>query len=185
MSSISRTLGGSSFRLAAYIVVFVFGLTTLGLSAAFQDMRDWGITRYTNGAAVLLAASSLLVIVIPVMHFYLHRKRPTSKFASRSAEIICLSPIGSTLLAGSVIIVALQHTLYKTDPFVPDLGIALAVFAWLTTIGVYLLGVSAYDITPRLWHELTTAFSTFRIPFSALQSHPIIVCFLRSWNRDK
>ncbi|GAA6011933.1 hypothetical protein JCM11491_000107 [Sporobolomyces phaffii] len=144
MTQLARALGGPKFRLWLYSLTLLFAATTLSLAAAFQDMYDWNTHNYPQAAAVILAGASLLFLTIPVLHFYLHRKRPTSRFSSRAIEISALSPSGSVLIAGAIMTCVLQHKLYETDPFVPDLGIALEVLAWVTVVCVYLLMVTAY-----------------------------------------
>ncbi|GAA5820386.1 hypothetical protein JCM10212_002729 [Sporobolomyces blumeae] len=116
MPAVARTLGDAKFRLWLHSITLVFALGTLVCSAPFLDMFDWNIGRYGSVAVILFVAGCILVLYIPVVHFYFHRKRPTSFVSSLVVEAFFLCFAAGLLL----------------DPFVPELAISLLVFTWIT-----------------------------------------------------
>ncbi|GAA5948108.1 hypothetical protein JCM3765_007113 [Sporobolomyces pararoseus] len=144
MSNSSRLLAGSKFRVAMYSIVLALAAGTVIISSIFQDMYDWPVGGYPKAAAVLLAGSGLYVLTAPVLHYWFHRKRPDNFISSPLVERVWLSILFAPLLVGSILTCALQHQTYETDPYVPDIAISLEVLGWFTTVGVFLLIVSAF-----------------------------------------
>ncbi|GAA5978107.1 hypothetical protein JCM5350_007397 [Sporobolomyces pararoseus] len=144
MANSFRILAGSKFRVSMYSVVLAFAAGTVITSSIFQDMYDWPVGSYPKAAAVLLAGSGVYVLTAPVLHYFFHRKRPSSLISSPLVEKVWLSVLFVPLLVGSILTCALQHQTYETDPYVPDIAISLEVLGWFTTVGVLLLIVSAF-----------------------------------------
>jgi len=144
MSNFTRTLGGPKFRVWAYSITLFFAIATMALAAPFMDMWDWNVGSYPYSAAVILTSSSLFILIMPVLYYYFQRKRPQSFFASRAVESFWLSAICSSLLVGAIFACVRQHQVYETDPFVPDMAIALEVLSFVTWAGTVILLVSAF-----------------------------------------
>ncbi|GAA6059995.1 hypothetical protein JCM10212_001153 [Sporobolomyces blumeae] len=129
----------TTIRTVLYAVAIASGFLTFVLAAAFVGRTNNDFDVYNKGSAELIAASLLLLLTLPVLHFFLHRRKNTSVLASVAVEIGVVFVLWCLILGGAAAMSDQLGGLTWCDGSICSLGRSVQAFAWICWISLTLL----------------------------------------------
>ncbi|GAA5874557.1 hypothetical protein JCM16303_002904 [Sporobolomyces ruberrimus] len=131
MSSIVRT--------SLYSIVIVSAFFSFVLASAFIGRTNDDFGSYNESSAAVLAASLLILLTLPLLHFLFHRRRAQNIIASVLIELVVLSILWIIMLGSAAAMSDQFQGVNGCDLSLCDLSRAVQAFAWISWIALTLL----------------------------------------------
>ncbi|GAA6008181.1 hypothetical protein JCM11491_001917 [Sporobolomyces phaffii] len=126
-------------RTILYSVVIFASFFSFVLSAAFIGRTNSDFESYNEGSAAVLAASLLILLSLPVLHFLFHRRGSTSIVGSLAVELALVSVLWVIMLGGAAAMSDQMRGLGGCTASLCSLARAVQAFAWIAWISLSLL----------------------------------------------